>query len=142
MVDKKKVILSSKNFQLVESKPTKKFNSDYLKELKISSDFQKDIEKTLSKGTRDILKRLTEMQSPSETESQILSVDVSQTPSPSAAKSTQIDPSTTAVTKAEKIYFQLVKLDENEFDCVFQAPINYFEAFLICLSRFETVQKY
>ena len=40
------------------------------------------------------------------------------------------------------VLLQMGKLDENVFSCAFRGPFTFLQAFMICLSRFETKQAY
>ncbi len=43
----------------------------------------------------------------------------------------------------QSVFFQMGKVNDDEFICSFSSPpFTMFQAFMICLSRFETLQKY
>jgi hypothetical protein len=42
----------------------------------------------------------------------------------------------------EEVLLQMGKLDDDVFSCAYKAPFTCLQAFMICLSRFETKQKY
>lgn len=131
-------MVSTKNFQLVKSVPFRQHHLPAICEEKSMEEVAVPLV-LMDNGDSEVASVATGPAVGSDTAPPVQQI----TPTTASSRSSFSDPDIDgSVHDAKVVYVQLGKLENDLFSCSFRSPFTLLQAFMVCLSRFDTNQKY